>query len=139
MAKFFTGFFSRFFLVFLLILFIFIFSSETTYAFFSSSSVLGGTITNTQADKIETAEGSGYDCEVRGKTIQVKSARGSTAYFIPTGVRAKTRNSISRNQKILGKHRATETIVCTRDEKDAKTSRIEIILPKIMLYGLSSK
>lgn len=96
-----------------LIVVVIIFASvEIVYAY--SGKVFGGKITNTKATEIEEKEGAGYQCDVDGTSITIKSIRGPETYIIPSNVSSKTRRKISNNKWITGKYSGTTTVTCKK-------------------------
>lgn len=129
MVKFFT----RFFLVVL----VFISFTQISEAFFGRS-IFGGKIINNKANKIEELENNGYDCDVAGSTIEIKSIKGPTSYFIPSGVRPKSKNSIQINQKIIGNYKGDTTITCTKNEGEEQQTET-VTLSTINIFNISPR
>lgn len=85
-----------------------------------SGGYFGGQISNMEAPEIVSLEASGYDCQIRGTTIEILSTNGGpTSYFIPQNVQPVTPYTPMTGQQILGSYSETTTpedINCTRDE-----------------------
>ena len=123
---------ARFFVVVL----IFVSFTQISDAFFGRS-IFGGKITNTKANKVEEYENDGYDCYVNGSTIEIKPIKGPTSYFIPSGVRAKSKNSIRINQQIIGSYKGKDTtITCTKNKEEEKKT---FDLPTINIFNVSQR
>jgi len=108
----------------------------------AQSTYFGGKVTRLKASLVEDHESAGYECEVPGSTIEIRPIKGNTtSYFIPDGLRPRTKYSVNAGQSILGISKNYTTINCkkcvTHEGEEEKCSKASFSLTNISLFGTS--
>lgn len=107
-----------------------------------------GKVDKLVANQIEEYESSDYECEVPGKSIDIKPFQGEISYIIPEGLKSITGYPLKSGQSIMGRQEGTGLVTCKKcEEKDGgflKSDKTECVtetfsLPLIRLYGTSPK
>jgi hypothetical protein len=94
----------------------------------SRVSIFGGKIISLKESTLLSYESAGYTCEVPGKTIEIRTAKGTLGYFIPEGLTPRTKHELNIGQSIIGKEQGTETINCKKCEKENQSDFLGIDL-----------
>lgn len=116
----------------LVVVLVFFVSFQVTLAAFGN--IFGGRITNLKALQIEKLEEAGYDCEVPGSTIEIRSIKGPTAYFTPQNIVPKTKTIPAMGAAIIGKYNGKTDIICRKGD-----SIQIVILDTIIFFGTSRR
>lgn len=126
-------------IVFFSFLFLFIFLISTkSFAVGKSGRVFGGTIIlNDSTNELNSLEGNGYDCNVPGRAIEIKSIKGPTQYVIPRYVKSKSSRMPNNNKKIAGKYSGKSTINCEKKDSEGNVQRKTLTYDSITLFDVS--